>query len=374
MKKYALLAALAAATTLLTGCALTDSESKADLPLATGKSSSAAETEPAQPEETEPAGLSGDAVQQAAGYLLHAGEMKLPVSEEDDKTGMLFRFTAVSAESCNLTWDAYRITDAGNEIGRGISVNGKLYGDQLVAYAPVAPDNGTVTGYTLEGAVLTKTEGSGQRDYKQFVSLTDAEPKLMLLAADGSGDQLAASPFAPEMTEYEWVALASAQDAGSEAIGGDNGLFYTQGNVLMMDGSLFGSPKDAVETRVGYSIGTLQPFSGWAVPLESTVLSYNGLNLTLIFRSGSLTAVYADYLLDDPYTFFNDVADDAVSAFGAADSAYSDETENYVESWYLPDQNVTLYLYTYTVSDGETDTVYFRQEYTVGETDRFCGF
>ncbi len=375
MKKYSVSALLAASCILLTGCAFGSSEHDgSSIPYATG-TSSAAETESTAPEETSPAAAdSSDDLQKAAGWLLNAGEMKLPVSEQDDKTGMLFRFTAVTAESCNLTWDAYRITDFANDIGRGISVNGTLYGDQQMTYAPVTAANGTVTGFVLEGAVLKKTESAGEREYKLLISTESAEPALKLIATDGSGDLLALSPFKPEMTEYEWVALASAAEAGSDSPSGDEGLFYTQGNLLMMDGSLFGSPVDAVETRVGYSVGALQPFAGWSVPLETTAFTYNGLTISLMFRAGGLTAAYADYVLDDPYTFFNDVADDAVKAYGAPDAAYSDETGNYVESWYLPDQNVTLYLYTYTETADDTETVCFRQEYTVGKTDRFCGF
>ena len=374
MKKRPFLAVIAAASVLLTGCALTDSESKPELPLATGKSSSAAETEPVSSEETAPAEPDEGGAQDAAAFLLHAGEMKLPSSDQDEKTGMLFRFTAVSAESCNLTWDAYRITDSANDIGRGITVNGKLFGDQQVFYAPVKDADGTVTGYILDGVTLTKTAAKGQRDYQLLVSLAGAGPQLMLIPADGSGDQLAVTSFAPELNEYEWVALASASDGNGESLDGMNGLFYTQGKVLMMDGSLFGSPKEDVEGRIGYSIGELQPLEGWAMPLERATCTYNDIILNMVFRSGSLTAVYADYAVDDPYTLFNEVADDAVKAYGTPDAAYTDETEHYVESWYLADQNITLYLYTYTETVGDTDTVYFRQEYTVGDTDRFCGF
>ncbi|MBR3268332.1 MAG: hypothetical protein IKI58_06370 [Oscillospiraceae bacterium] len=373
MSKIPALALLAAAAMLTAGCAEKASSSEGESSLSAPPETTVTTAETTAPPEADSAAQNSEALGKAAAYLLNAGEMKLPASEKDEKNGMMFRFTAVTAESCNLTWDAYRITDSANDIGRAISVNGTLYGDQTCTYEPVPGESGSIAGYTLSGASVKRTESSGTKEYQICVSLTDPEPQLLLLASDGSGKTLAASPFDPEMTEYEWVALASANESGGEAVGGD-GLFYTQGNVLMMDGSLFGSPKDTVESRIGYGIGTLQPFTEWSVPLQRSDIEYNGIRLSLMFRDGGLTSVYADYTLDDPYTFFNQVADDAVNAFGAADQAYSDENENYVESWYLPDQNITLYLYTYKVTAGETETVYFRQQYTVGKTDRFCGF
>lgn len=331
----------------------------------------------AAPETTEPPmtttlSLTESGAGKAAAYLLNAGEMKLPASENDEKNGMLFRFTGVSAQTCTVTWDAYRVTDFANGVGKAITVNGSLCGNVTCSYVPVTDDSGRVTAVSLEGVTVTRNEANGGREYGMAVDLSADAPALMLRNADG--ETLPLTKFAPEMNEYEWVSFASAQETGDDAMGGESDLFSVSGNLLLVDGSLFGSPQQEVETRIGYSVGTPQPFNEWSVPLQRTEFLYGGLDLFLVFRDGSLTSVYVDSpIMEEDYSIFDYAANDANARFGGApDSVFQDENDNYVESWYLPEENTTLYMYL--VYDEATEGYVFRQQYTVGKTDRFCGF
>ena len=331
-----------------------------------------AQTETTEPPMTTTVSLLDSGAGKAAAYLLNAGEMKFPASENDEKNGMLFRFTGVSAQSCTVTWDAYRITDFANGVGKGLTVNDSLSGNVTCSYVPVTDDSGTVTALTLEGVTLRRNEANGSQDYTLAVDITGDTPQL--IARNANGEPTPLTKFEPDMNEYEWVSFASALETGDDAMGGESDLFAISGNLLTVDGSLFGSPQQEVETRIGYSIGTLQPFNEWSVPLEHTEFLYGGLDLHLVFRSGTLTSVYVDSpIADEDYSIFDNAAAEANARFGGApDSVFTDENNNYVESWYLPEENTTLYMYL--VYDAANEGYIFRQQYTVGKTDRFCGF
>ena len=370
MKRYSALSLLLCCCLLpLNGCGsdkAESSEASSEAPV------TAARTETTEPPMTTTVSLLDSGVGKAAAYLLNAGEMKIPAAEGDEKNGMLFRFTGVSAQSCTVTWDVYRITDFANGVGKALSGNGTSSGNVTCSYVPVATDSGTVTAFTLDGLTVTRNEANGSQDYTLAVDISGAEPQLIVCPADG-GEPTPLTKFAPEMNEYEWVSFASAQETGDDAMGGESDLFSVENSVLTVDGSLFGSPQQEVETRIGYSIGTLQPFNEWAVPLQRAEFLYGGLDLELVFRDGSLTSVYMDAPLPaDDFSLVDSAAAGATAKFGAAESTFRDENDNYVESWFLPEQNTTLYLYM--VPDASGEGYIFRQQYTVGRTDRFCGF
>lgn len=368
MKQRVIGALLLSGTLLLNGCG---GKSGSETPSSAAEhtsGTSAATTAPATTAVTAATAAPEAGSEETAGYLGGAGEMKFPASEKDEKNGMLFRFTGISPEECTVTWDAYRITDFTNGIGRGVTVNDSLYGNRNCRYVPIQGAGGVI-GYTLEGITIKRNETGKFSEYSLAVMTENGAAQLVCRSADGIQKPLTA--FAPEMNEYEWVSLASALEIGDSETSSIE-LFEMKGNMLAMNGSLFGSPQEELEMRFGYPIGALQPFNGWSVPLQSADITYNNINLKLLFRDGTLTSVYTESFVGEDLTTFRMAAADAVTVYGNAASVTTDKNKQPVQSWYVPEQNITLYLYT--EYSEELQGYVFRQQYTVGETERYCGF